>query len=588
VLVVSLPDDSAYAPSQQFVIPFEHLADCPMVVPCTCSLPDCGHLPAYGSVSGGYLMTTFVQSQTSAGGLGFFLGNVDSNGDTLATFLPVHATYRMLADQFGTDIASLGLSLQPVQAIQTYVTGAVAALGPNGARPVGFSANLPAGTYERTLSPDPDYNVTFGPEVRDDAKVTANVTSGFETVTPGDVPSGVFDVTREEPIGHATLPTFDIDISAAARHDGWTAFLRDAATKRVISNVNPLTGAVTTGVRLVTNHLHALPSGLPPPGKMPDALMNAELVVAPPDGAPLPAAVFAPQGEELTASPAYPRLAPPVNVHGTVSLGGPVAADLVFEALAFVDQASGTYLLPSDLSGTYAGYFEFVGRASAVPDATGKSSFQVTLPQGLYRVDVIPRGGGAALSVSRLDVTGPLARDFVLGSQQRVSGTAALTDLRPLGMATIEAIPSACPVPADLADAGAAIPITPADTPWCLPRPAQTISQPDGKFTLQLDPGGYTLRARPADGTHLPWAWQNLQVGPAPTPAPRLVVPAPFHATFRLLDPNESPVVRTVVQAFFAPPPLTVPRDPMLRPAVEIGQAFTGSDGIVDLYMALP
>jgi hypothetical protein len=47
-------------------------------------------------------------------------------------------------------------------------------------------------------------------------------------------------------------------------------------------------------------------------------------------------------------------------------------------------------------------------------------------------------------------------------------------------------------------------------------------------------------------------------------------------------------VVRTVVRAFFATPPLTAPRDPKLGPAVEIGEAFTGSDGIVDLYMALP
>jgi hypothetical protein len=593
VLVVSLPDDSAYAPLQQFVIPFEHLADCPGVVPCTCSMPDCGHLPAFGNVSGGYLMTTSIQSQTSAAGLGFFLGNVDSNGFTAATFLPVHATYRMLVDQFGTDIESLGLSLQPVQGIQTNVTGAVAALGPNGARPVGFSANLPGGTYERTLSPDPDYDVTFGPEVRDKASVPVNVTAGFETVTPGDVPSGLFDVTREETIiGHATLPTFDIDISAVARREGWSAFLRDATTRRVISNVSPLTGAVTTGVRLVTNHLKALPPGVPlcpiSGALTPDALTNAELVVAPPDGAPLPAAVFAPQGCIMTAAPAYPQLAPPVVVQGTVSSGGPFAADLTFEAVAFVDQASATYrYFSSDFCASCSGErLEFVAHTTAVP-AGGTSSFQVTLPQGLYRVDIVPRGGAGAISVSRLDVMGPVRRDFVVPPQTEVAGSARLTDERPLGMATIEAIPQSCPTAADLADAGLAVELTPNDSPWCLPRPVQVISQADGSFKLALDPGGYTLRARPADGTHLPWAQQTINVGGV-VRAPKLVVPAPFHATFKLLAPNENPIVRTVVQAFFATPPLTAPRAPTLPPAVEIGQAFTGSDGTVDLYMTLP
>jgi hypothetical protein len=246
-----------------------------------------------------------------------------------------------------------------------------------------------------------------------------------------------------------------------------------------------------------------------------------------------------------------------------------VAADIVFEALAFVDGTTGMYNFFN---------FEFVGRASTVPDASGQSSFQVTLPQGLYRVDVIPRDGQSALWVYKVDVTGPSMQNFVLSASQVIVGSAALSDGRPLSLATIEAIPRSCTQTPGIADAGLTG-LNPLDTPWCLPRAAQTTSGVDGKFRLALDPGGYTLRARPADGTHLPWTWKTFEVGP-PAPPPKLVVPAPFHSSFKLVDPGDNPVLRAVVQAFYAPP--------AGGPAVELGEAFTGTDGSVDLYMALP
>jgi hypothetical protein len=150
-------------------------------------------------------------------GVGFFLGNADMNKDPLPTLLPVHATYRMIKDQapWNDDLTSLGLPLQPVRAMQVSVTGSEGQLlmaqypGPYGSNPTLFQANLPGGTYERTLAPDPPYDAVFGPEVRN-VVVSAGTATTNELIEFDQVQK--FDVTWAEGPPPPILPTFDIDI----------------------------------------------------------------------------------------------------------------------------------------------------------------------------------------------------------------------------------------------------------------------------------------------------------------------------------------------------------------------------------------
>ncbi len=340
--------------------------------------------------------------------------------------------------------------------------------------------------------------------------------------------------------------------------DGWTAFLRDATTLRVLSDVRPLSGAVTVGVRLLTHRLSST---------VPDALTNAELVVVPPAGIALPTGVFAPH-PVLPQALTYPPLPQGVTLTGSVTGPGgrPIAADLVFEALAFTD-ASGK---PNYLD------FEFVGRASARPEQGpgGSSSYQVDLPLGPYRVDVRPLDGSARSTVTVLNVdTQHLQQDFALAAPLTVQGSALIADGRPLAAASVEALPQGCPTPPGLADGGSAASLAPVDSPWCLPRPQQTLTDPYGSFKLSLDAGRYRVRVKPADGTRLPWASTVVQVGDV-LPTINLVVPAPFRSTFKLLGADGSPISRAVVRAFSG--------------SVEVAQTLTDVDGTCDLLVALP
>lgn len=577
--MIELASDSYFAPSSTFVVPHDRLYDATSTI---CVRPGCGHLTdADGVVFGSYVMSLCVQSSSCPGGVGWNLGNVDDIGAVEQTALPVTATYRMIQDPFGDDVTSLGLPIEPVQA-QPYIIPGGDIPGPQGGPSFGFQAYLQPGTYERTIVPDAPYDSVFAPEVM----TVPQPLSSSVIVVPS------FDLTRETGNGF-TLPTFDI--ARADGLDGWSAYLRDATTLRPISNVRPLSGKLTQGVLLVTNHLPAPTSMVP----MPDALTNAELVIQPPPGAlVVPTGVFAPAGNAvLPAQETYPDLPQPVTLSGKVvsAEGKALAADMVFEALAIEDQSG-------QLNDTN---FEFVATASAQPStSTGDSLYSVTLPPGQYRVDVRPVDQSGAVTIVDLlvgEASPSINMNFSAGALRVVNGTAAVADGRPLSQATIEALPTRCiAIPAGT-DAGTGPLATAVSSPSCLPRPGQTTSAADGSFALSLDPGTYILRARPADGTRLPWVTTNLTVQPSSTSAesPQPVaftVPAPVSAGMQLFDPtvemvsslgDANPIVHAVVRAFALPPQTpSGSAGAAPAPAIEIGRAFTDVNGRFDLYLA--
>jgi len=110
--------------------------------------------------------------------------------------------------------------------------------------------------------------------------------------------------------GMPTIPAFDIT-SFAGPMDGWTAYLRDN-TGLTVSNVAALQGTESRQVVLATAHV----------APKVDALLNTTLVIAPPEGTPMPTEVFTANVPQLPAAESYPALPAPVAVTGTVTTTG--------------------------------------------------------------------------------------------------------------------------------------------------------------------------------------------------------------------------------------------------------------------------
>ncbi|MGH7268961.1 MAG: hypothetical protein ACREJ3_00905, partial [Polyangiaceae bacterium] len=439
--------------------------------------------------------------------------------------------------------------MEPIEA-DSYDSAGTSYPGPGGGPGVSFLTYLPVGpTYELTVQPEPPFSAAFPPDV---IQVGAGGTRTRDTI-------GGFDVTREETdLGHPTIPTFDI--SRVAGLDGWTAYLRDVATQRVLSNVAKLSASRVPSVVLATNHTGHDPSV--------DALTNAELVMDPPAGALVPRGVFAPAGvppaQELPSQETYPPLPPAVAVRGRIatSSGAPVLADVTFQAFAIV--AGGRENTAN---------FEFLTRAAASLDPrTGAAVYSVDVPPGQYNLVVQPVDAASGVTQMELDVpaqAGPLmAPAITVAAAWPVHGRATVADGRPLSEGLVDAVPVRCAASTSHVAGSAADPVT-----TCLPRAQETTTGADGSFSLSLGPGDYLLRIRPADGTRLPWVVEPLSVGGAAANVPAVIVPAPIRAGQRLVDPSGNPVVRAVVRVF------TVP---LSGQAVEIGRAMTDASGRYD------
>ena len=580
ILVVNLPQDSFFAPGRTFAIPFEHLFD---NATSGCVPPTCARLPPATLVSGMYLIDHSVEML-----VGWSLGNTQS---LTATALPVHATYVPLWADAGA-ATDQGLPLYPVGADAVVNPPFGGYPGPGGGPLIGFSAYLPPGSYERTLAPDPPFDQAYPPEIKQLTIAASGSVNSFGLVplrTEADEVTGLTATAEEGAM--RTLPTFDVIRPGGL--DGWTAYLRDETTGQVISSVRTLGGTKTTGVILAQNRVPAPP----------DALCNAQLILAPPPGSPIPNGVFVPLGGVFGPQVPYPSLPAPTIVQGTVAThaGVAVEADLVFEATGIVDIVDNVGKLNTN------GSFEFVARTQATRDPTsGNAVYSVTLPLGTYRVSIRPKDATGAVTIvdpsappffQAFNVGVPEAVgnfDLVVDPPQLVHMRAVLTDTRPLGGATIEAIPTSC-------YAGT--------QPWCMPRGTQTVSASDGSIDqLLLDPGGYLIRVRPVGGSRLPWVTTPLTIpaisfsGTIDVEAGTIQVPAPVSAGLQLMDWNKNPIVSALVQVFTAPvqaagaAPTTMPQTvcpatmtvPMTQAAVEVGNAVTDSNGNFDMFLAPP
>ena len=586
VLVVSLPQDSYFAPSRTFAVSFSDLLSAspsdPMCAPGTwvATTGNCARLPDMGVPLGAYTV-----KPSDAERLNFPL-----NPPGVQTTLPVVVTYRPrwpLGSPTAGDAAAAGLPLPPVET--TSIADSRVSPGPAQAPGLEFQSYLQHGFYERTVAPQPPFDRVFPPEVRVVEVVVPGPSLPFEY----DVMS--VDVTRRTGSQGTVIPTFDL--TRAAGLDGWVALLRDQTTKRPISNVVPLSGTTDTNVVLATNHA---PADL-------DALTNAELVLAPPAGEPIPTGVFQPTGtppaSELPRPETYLPLPAPALVQGTLAGvdGTPVEGDLVFEATGIDVATPDIKLFPAGNSTN----FEYVATASARRDRAGAaadaasgesggdegavssdgstSNYSVTLPRGQYRVTVRPVDSVAQARTPSFEVTvvdsfvvppdaEALTMPLTVKLQQLVRGTALLWDDRPLAQASVDALPLQC------ASGGSAS---------CLPRVGlPTTTADDGTFSLMLDEGMYVLRVRPLEGTRLPWVWQVIVVGPALGALPPLRVPAPVYAGLTLHDPQDNPIVSAIVRVFQMAPAQGAASGSKPLPAIEIGRSFTDAYGHYDMYIA--
>jgi hypothetical protein len=503
----------------------------------TCPQGQCFRLPAAGAPHGSYLPSSQI-----ADALHFNLGNPGSY-----TAIPVHATYRYLYGKSGIEAASLGLPIPPVPA-QSVNNLDEAFPGPFSGPPVEFQAYMQPGLYERTITPDPPLDSAFPPDV--------NVV---------DAVTGLLEEDKLDMLDSTGggLPTFHISHHGGL--DGWTTYLRDTSTGRRISTVVQLSGSDIPGVILPTNH-H-------PPGG--DALNNAALVVAPPQGDPIPAQIFTKIGVMFPTDDILQDLPIPANVRGTVVAADgqtPVEADLVFEL-------TGAY---ADNQKLYMGdQFEFDTVVHARLDPTTDTvPFFVSLPRGTYRLSIRPVGGASAVTVIN-----PFTVQFAPDVQDKnvltasrtfsVSGFAEVADSRQLSGATVYAVPTEC------------VSMAQGTSSACLPRMRLTTTGANGAFgicdaqgngcPLLLDPGDYVVQVRPAAGTRLPWVYLPYPVSTDATLPFPFVIPAPVYAGLDLHDPFENPIVRAVVSVFTTPC--------AGHPAIEVGQAITDENGHYDMYL---
>jgi hypothetical protein len=565
ILVVSLAQDSYLAPGRTYVVPFSDLHPAE-VGNAKCPAGFCANLDKVAVVRGAYT----VLPDTAAGPLGL---NYQLNPNGVTTTLPVRVTYRLLwppgATSAQADAFAAGLPVEPVST-DTVVNDFLNIPGPGLGPSLVFWTYLQPGTYERTVVPQAPFDRVFPPDVN-----VIGIPSGSSAVVPDQM---VLDVTSSEglPLAMPVHPTFTL--TRAAGLDGWTAFLRDLTTGRPLSNVAPLAGTTAANVVLATNH-H------PPPPNY-DALTNAELVMKPPAGLPIPTGKFQAIGDrnqasqELDSNQTYLPIPEAVLVQGAVTGSDevPVEADLVFEAIGIdarpPNQADFTLYKAGPNTN-----FEYTASGRTNFDGTGASTYSITLPCGEYRVVVRPTDASHGVtSIGSILVRPPPyppTQSIPLSMivvKEPVHGQAFVADRRPLAEAIVDALPALC---ADTSTAAE-----------CMPRAGRTRAGLDGSFDLTLDPGTYVLRVRPLDGTRLPWWTLPTLIGPVGVDVGSVYVPAPQYAGLTLHDDTNNAIVNALVRVYQLPTPGSAGVTPALKQWVEIGEAITDSTGHYDMYLA--
>ncbi|MBX3185407.1 MAG: hypothetical protein KF819_00265 [Labilithrix sp.] len=525
-VVVNVPDTSFYAPGRTFLLPKSDFEPASATASPRACAPPCIQLPPLALTEGKYRVTS-----KAAADVGFPLVLDDG------TSLPVRVTdIRLEGD--GADFAiDGGLPVDPLFAKSRRLRQSR-----EGPFEVFHQNVVPVGRYLRVLDPEPPYDAYFPPVAREIA-VAEPLADDFvlgAAETPLDDESG--DTRR-------TL------VRRTGGLAGWRVWLEDTRTSRRVSSIRTLSGTEAEA-RLDTFRQNAQGAS---------ALRDGiRVVVAPPAswlGVPeLRSELIGGQGLRPLVYPALPE---PATVRGILATGAQGDLTGVPATLTFTSDA---LRLPDGTTQQLLVY-----KTSVSTDASG--GFTTVLPPGNYDILIDPaEGTGFARSRERLDVTGSLAKTFTPKPRIVATGRAVLTDERPLGAAEIFAMPSRFD----------------ASSPEPRPRPARTLTAPDGTFTLELDPGMYDLFVDPQAGTGYPRVVLTRKVLTASLETiADIRVPPPTRFSFTLRDFNltlsGNPIVRAIVRVFAAPQ-----ADPGARPppAIEVGRAMTNEKGECEILLA--
>lgn len=564
-LVISPSATSNYAPNEDVVITPQYLnelfsaeskkipASCDAFGPdagtvpplCTCSPRTCLVLPANGRSQGALkIPQALALTQWPPDGLRA------PDGDPY-TSMPARVTFRPLFSSDGQNFdeaRGLGLPLPEIEA--RAVTFALLSPGPNNRPPTGYDVLLQAGPqalgvgyYVRRIEPLPPFDVAFPPVVGPVNVLGVQHAAAFSAVTMDGL-----DPNPE-------LRTFDFK-SLGPDLTGWRAYLVSETTGERLSTFATLQGPAGGKVVLQT----AIGLGT---GTTVNNLDNQALVLAPPEGRPLPTYTIRNIGGSILPAHEIPALPAAVRLSGRVEADAQGrAARIVFESQKESGIAGPAY----DTNLSY--------RTVVSTDASG--NYSVTLPPGNYTAWVVPVARDAAVtpvaSLVGLDLD-QHGRALALGRPTTVRGKVMVTDGRALGGADIVLVPAA------MQAQGA--------PPWTLPRAAAAKTARDGSFELGVDPGTYDLTVMPAAGTRLPWVVSTSRtVGQGSVELEPLLVPAPILQALKLLDPAGNPLARALVRAY-APSARQPAGDPH-RPVYEVGRAWTDANGRFELFLAGP
>jgi hypothetical protein len=423
------------------------------------------------------------------------------------------------------------------------------------------STALPSGVYRRILYPEPPYDALFPPRttvVLPDKDVNGNNLLSERLDLKAPPPQQLADflpVVDEFVLSDSSLDPLasrGVTVQRDAGLEGWQVWVADSTTKKRISTLKTLSGAAQTLTLETSGETQRAPNG-----GLGD---NVEVVVAPPASfVAVPRFINPVNGGDL-GTIRYPSIPDPVAVTGRV-VEPDIQELLGFKArLAFESRTILTQGEQRDRS-------PLLHYATTVStDDLGR--FATILPPGTYNVTIDPvEGTGFAKTPQIVEIRGDLtATALVLRPPKRtmVRGRVLLVDERPMAEADILATPR-----------------TPASAAVLKPRPNHTRTDREGRFSLDLDQGPYTLTAVPKPGTGFPWVTMAAEVPAADFELSPIHVPAPVPLRFVLRDArrNEDPVPNAVVRIF------TSPSDPTAE-AVEIGIGTTDVNGEVEILLA--
>jgi len=565
-LVVSLPESSFFAPGM--TVPIPSFASAAGLNPCglsTSAFPEatCFRIPQVVEPVGELLVENqVIVSANASGSYIDTTGNPDAGTAFTQWSLPVHVQYRprwpiplpspspSQPSVSPVEAASLGLPLAPTES--TILATSFPGVGaPRGTTATQWRAPLAPGFYERDIVPD---NAAF-PVITDSIQVGNDEYS--------------------QPLTSVAAQQFTVN-GGAQSLAGFVVYVRDATTLRRVSSSVTMGTASSESITLLTLSLVAGP--------------QFELVVAPPDGSPIPyLADPVPPGGLGKGNESFPALPVPVAVSGTV-VGADLAsiqASLVIDSVGPSPSVGGivTVLPPSQVPAAPFLHYS----TTAQTDANGH--YAVTLPPGTYDVFVTPStGSNAGASSVPLNVGVPITqpdggtepsiaagKDLQAAALGFLTGIATIADGRPLAGATVQAQPAV------------SLAATAVD-PRRWPRAQTTTTDATGAFSMPVDPGTYDVVVQPANGTGFPWTTLSTQVvAPGKTLAlPPMVIPLPQLMDVVLHDPGDNPLVQAIVRAF-APASGAVPATPGgPLPMIEIGSWMTDTSGHLTMLLAPP